>query len=137
MKTPTKAILLNMCVQLMEGLQFIHNNGITHKDLAARNCVYVHVLFSLYIIKVLMLKVYLLYMSAHICNNFISHFSSGKLYSDMMRETLIKDCIILKLYCKFNSLYMCIPYENLYILKSIYILWHLLLRQKIFIQVYQ
>lgn len=37
--TPTKAILLNMCVQLMEGLQFIHNNGITHKDLAARNCV--------------------------------------------------------------------------------------------------
>lgn len=37
--TPTKAILLNMCVQLMEGLQFIHNSGITHKDLAARNCV--------------------------------------------------------------------------------------------------
>lgn len=36
-----------------------------------------------------------------------------------MRETLIKDCIILKLYCKFNSLYMCVPYEDLYILKSI------------------
>lgn len=134
MKTPTKAILLNMCVQLMEGLQFIHNNGITHKDLAARNCVYVHVLFSLWL-KCWCLK-FTYSMPAHICNNFISHFSSGKLVI-WWEKHAFKDCIILKLYCKFNSLYMCVPYEDLYILKSIYILWHLLLRQKIFIQVYQ
>ncbi|XP_056005151.1 uncharacterized protein LOC125660370 isoform X3 [Ostrea edulis] len=37
--TPTKGLLLNLCVQVMEGVQFLHNIDIVHKDLAARNCV--------------------------------------------------------------------------------------------------
>ncbi|XP_078312981.1 uncharacterized protein LOC111134583 [Crassostrea virginica] len=36
---PTKSELFGMCVQLMEGVQHLHNMDIIHKDLAARNCV--------------------------------------------------------------------------------------------------
>ncbi|XP_061178337.1 tyrosine-protein kinase RYK-like [Saccostrea echinata] len=36
---PTIALLLDKCVQILEGIQFLHNIDIVHKDLAARNCV--------------------------------------------------------------------------------------------------